>query len=155
MQYTDEEIDNVNLGFCLNLISHNQNNSLKKELEKFNISYSEFIFIICIYYHDSCSQSHIARDLNVSEAYVTKIIKKLENKELIVKEINPNKKTEKLINISRKGETVYNEIDEINKKWEEKISKNLNKEEIKNLKLYLLKICMETNNSNLEYEDIL
>ncbi len=103
----------------------NYYNFLKEKLEDKHITQGELTFLYNIYYHESISQRELADLLFVSEAYVTKILKKLEKKEYIKRKIDEKNKSKKMIYLSEKGRTLTSDFLKITHEWEKKLTKSL------------------------------
>ena len=58
-------------------------NFLKSKLEDKNLSRGDLVFLYNIFYHEPLSQRELAELLFVSEAYVTKMLKKLEKRNIL------------------------------------------------------------------------
>lgn len=109
----------------LEYILINYNDFLKDKLEDKNITQGELTFLYNIYYHEALSQRELADILHVSEAYVTKMLKKLENKRYIERKADDNNKSKKIIHLTDTGKSLTSDILELTKKWEENILKKI------------------------------
>lgn len=80
---------------------------------------SEIHLIEFIGDNEKLSVSEIARRKNITRAAVSKTLVRLEDKKLIIKDINPDNRTQIIISLTRKGWTAYCE----HKKYHENINK--------------------------------
>jgi DNA-binding MarR family transcriptional regulator len=101
------------------------NDFLKNKLKNLNISQGEYTILFNIYYHSPLSQKELSEILYVSEAYVTKMIKKLERKGYVEREVDVNNKSRRILFLTNNGESLTKEILEISKKWESKLLENV------------------------------
>lgn len=99
----------------------NYNNFLKSKLDDKNITQGELTFLYNIFYHESISQRELANLLIVSEAYVTKMLKKLERKEYIIRNIDETNRSRKKISLSKKGQSLTREILKVTYEWEKNL----------------------------------
>ncbi len=99
----------------------NYNNFLKSKLNDKNITQGELTFLYNIFYHESISQRELANLLIVSEAYVTKMLKKLERKEYIIRNIDETNRSRKKISLSKKGQSLTREILKVTYEWEKNL----------------------------------
>jgi len=67
------------------------------------ITYGKFLILMTIYEHQNHKQQTICERMDLSKSVVSKRIKELMNKGLIVKKSNPSSKRESLIDLSEKG----------------------------------------------------
>ena len=123
----------------------NYNRFLKNELEDKNITQGELTFLFNIYYHESISQRELANLLFVSEAYVTKMIKKLETKGYVERKVDENNKSKKMLYLSNKGQILSLDILKITKKWESDLRKDLNEISDEKLNHILYKLAFNSH----------
>ena len=93
----------IPLNLYLNYISRAYEDFIKRKLNNPDIDPAELPFLIGIYHNEGASQNEISASFRVTEAYVTKMLNKLEKKDLIKREYDPNNKTRKLIYLTNKG----------------------------------------------------
>lgn len=93
-------------------------NFLKSKLEDKNLSRGDLVFLYNIFYHEPLSQRELAELLFVSEAYVTKMLKKLEKKEYIERKVDDEIKSKKIIYLTDKGHVLTLDFVKITREWE-------------------------------------
>lgn len=113
------------------------NNFLKEKLENIPITHGELTYIYHINYMGSISQTDLADLLWVSQANVTKMVKKLEKKGFLKREQDEKKKCKKIISLTENGREVYEQINQITLEWENDLSKIIPPEDFKRFKLIL------------------
>lgn len=93
-------------------------NFLKSEFEDRNLSRGDLVFLYNIFYHEPLSQRDLAELLFVSEAYVTKMLKRLEKKGYIGRKVDDEVKSKKIIYLTDKGRLLLLDFLKITREWE-------------------------------------
>ena len=125
---------------------------LEKRLKKYNISYNEQIILMYISKNEYTNQDNIAKNFITDKGTVAKSIKKLEEKNLILRKENPNNKRENVISLSQNGRNIISHMNELLIQWQGIIFKDFCEEEIKQMKS--IKDKMISNMSNyIDNED--
>ncbi len=88
----------------------------RKENEDMDLSLTQFHIIEIIDKHEKVNNKFLAEELNVSKPAVTKSIKKLLSKELVVELNNESNKREVYYNLTKKGEKLSFIHDDLHKK---------------------------------------
>lgn len=130
----------IPLNLYLNYMSRAYEDFIKRKLNNPYIDPAELPFLIGIYHNEGASQNEISASFRVTEAYVTKMLNKLEKKDLIKREYDPNNKTRKLIYLTNKGREKSLEAIEVIKEWELYLTDDLTDEEKEQFKNIFLKI---------------
>lgn len=107
---------------------------LKEHIKDLNLTYGELSYIFNIYYYQPISQKDLADKMYVSEANITKIVKKLEKKEYVTRIVDSNNKSRKLLSLSDEGERIFHIILKYSNEWEQKVTDSLNYKEIETFK---------------------
>ena len=136
--WVDEEISFATLNVYMQYTIMCYNEFMKEKIKDIDLTTTEFYYVYNIYLKDKLSQKNLADTMFVSEANVARIIKKLEDKGYVVREISPENKSKKILSLTKKGESSIKTIIEYNKEWEEKISYLFTEEELVDLKHKLL-----------------
>ncbi|MBE6499574.1 MAG: winged helix-turn-helix transcriptional regulator [Methanobrevibacter thaueri] len=120
------------------------NNFLKENLKDVKITYGELTYIYNIKYFPGISQRELAEVLFVSEANVTKMVKKLVGKGLVVKQKDDCNKSRNILFLTDKGEEVFVKINVLTCGWERKITRNLSNEKLFEFKKFLYELTKES-----------
>lgn len=120
------------------------NNYLKDKLDDLNITQGEMSFIYNIFYHKSLSQRELAEVLFVSEAYVTKMLNKLEKKDYVERKVDENNSSRKIVFLSPKGELLVHHILKLTYEWEAMVTQILTDEENDSFKHILHELTLHT-----------
>lgn len=118
---TLKEIRKNNLGVIITDLNKNfiyyQDNLLKK----LDITFKQGWLLNIIKNNENITQDDISSFLDVDKASITRRLKRLESKELIIKKPNPEFRRQKLIYLSEKGENILEQF----LKEDEKFNKNM------------------------------
>ena len=134
----------INLYMEYLLLSYND--YLLNKLKDIEIIHGELTYIYNIKYFSSISQRELAEKLYVSEANVTKMIKKLVNKGLVKKTKDKTNKSRNLLSLTDKGEELFEKINIVTCGWERDITKNFSNEKYFDFKQKLYKLVKESVN---------
>ena len=140
----EERMPFTPLTFYMEYLLLRYNNYLKEKLNDVDITQGEITFIYNIFYHKSLSQRELAEALFVSEANVTKMLKKLEKKGYIERKTDENKLSKKIVFLSKKGELLVHQILKLTYEWEAKITEILDDDENETFKELLQDITIHS-----------
>lgn len=101
------------------------------------ITTTDFTYLVNIMYHQNISQKELSELLFVSESGVAQIIKKLEKKDFIYREVSDENKSKKVLNLTEKGKLTVFSILKAVFEWEGKFEKNYSSDEINLVKKVL------------------
>jgi len=132
-------------------ITHRAHTSLvdKKFKKQFNLSHGQVFILINIYRDEGICQHRLCEEYNLDKSGVGRILKKLENKDLIIRESDPDDKRKKLIYLTEKAKDMKAEFKELLKEIEEQMRKGLTQEEINTVRKVLKKIYKNLDESNV------
>ena len=119
----------------ISLIFRKHAKYLNKRMESVNLTFGLYPFLIEIYSNDGISQEDLAKILYLNESTVTRNLKKLEKRGLIVR--TPNKR-KKIITITDEGKEVAKIVMDYDEKWDDIIKKDLSEEEYNSFKKTLI-----------------
>lgn len=147
-----EELKNADssklpIGKLINIISKSQTFYLNHKLCEFGINYTQFSLLFEISHQIHINQERIANRCNINKGAVARSIKKLEEKELVVREIDAENRRQNKVSITKKGEIILNNCINYFNEWEDEIfnDETINREELQEtLKKIMIKI-MEIN----------
>ncbi len=140
----DERMPFTPITFYMEYVLLRYNNYLKNKLTNFDITQGEITFIYNIFYYKSLSQRELANLLFVSEAYVTKMLKKLEKNGYVVRTIDQNNSSKKIVCLSQKGELLVHQVLKLTYEWETLFTQNLSDVEKDKFKENLHKITINS-----------
>lgn len=102
----------------------NYNNFLGKHLINENITTREFLYLFNIFSNKNISQKQLAELMYVSEANITKIVKKLIEKGYVSRRKDDNNKSRNLLALTKKGMDIVLQMLKLTMEWESKVSDN-------------------------------
>ena len=113
---------------------------LKENFKEWDITSGDSTYLINIFYHEKLSQRELADILYVSEANVTQIVKRLENKGLIHRFVDENNKSRKILSLTHKGKLIVISLIKEIYQLETKLTSQFSREEVENFKKILYKL---------------
>lgn len=127
------------------------NNSLIDE----GISAGQVPFLTYLYYNKKACQDEMGEHYKIDKGSVSRSIRKLEELELIYKELDENNRRKYILSLTEAGEKISQKIIKLNLKWEEKIYEKLNlpKERIDEVIRLMAITTIDINNEITEKVD--
>lgn len=141
------------LGKLITIIARGHIFYLNHRLEDLNINASQLHTLFEIKCSNGINQDEIAKRCNVDKGSVARSLRKLEDKELIVKEIDKNNRRQNKISLTSKGEYVIEESLKILDDWENEIFKEVDDEEKRVLQEFLKDTAIKTISLNMEIKN--
>ena len=100
------------LGYYLLSIEKQYRKRMNTILNEYNVTLSESRFLHHLY-NGSLTQEELALKLNYNQSSVTKALRRLENKGIVLREKNPENQRQKIVNLTRTGENTYEHIQDM------------------------------------------
>ncbi|MBE6512939.1 MAG: MarR family transcriptional regulator [Methanobrevibacter olleyae] len=141
------------LGKLITMIARGHSFYLNHRLEDLNINASQLHSLFEIKCSNGLNQDEIAKRCNLDKGSVARSLRKLEEKELIVKEIDENNRRQNKISLTSKGEYVIEESLKILDDWENEIFKEIDEDEKRVLQEFLKDTVIKTITLNLELKN--
>ena len=128
-----EELENIDtskfpVGRLISMISKGQQIYLNHHLKDLGINSSQLHLLFEISNQSNINQEKIAKRCNINKGAVARSIKKLEDNELVIREIDEANRRQNKISLTQKGKVVLNDSIEVLDKWESEVFKNFSKE---------------------------
>lgn len=101
-------------------ISLNQQKYMKMKFEELDLGH-DVRYIMFIYDNPNCSQEDLVNMFGQSKGNIAKVLKKLEDKGFIRREINPENRRKYRLNTTEKGNDLVPQYREISKNWEKEV----------------------------------
>lgn len=124
-------------------LSKNQMKYLNSKIKELDLGH-EMRFIMMIYDNPNISQDDLARISGQSKANIAKSLKKLEDKDFIKREINPENRRKYMLNTTERGDEIVPKIRQISRDWEKEVGltdeDELLKERIKEIAIENMKL---------------
>ena len=134
----------IPLGALVGMLCKTHMAYLNSKLKNVDLNGGQFPYLKIISKHENISQDEIAFHLQVDKGTAARTLKKLEDKQLITRNIDPKNRRKYQLKITPKGEQATKQITKYDKEWENIIYKELDpftKEEIQTM---LKEIAIET-----------
>ena len=124
-------------------LSKNQMKYLNSKIKELDLGH-EMRFIMMIYDNPDISQDDLAKISGQSKANIAKSLKKLEDKDFIKREINPENRRKYMLNTTERGDEIVPKIRQISRDWEKEVGltdeDELLKERIKEIAIENMKL---------------
>ena len=119
----------------------------RKNMESEDINIGEIPILMSIYTDEGLNQIDLVRKFHVTEANISKTTKNLLNKGLIIKKIDVENNTKKLLFLTEKGQEVCESLLELFEDWKDDLKGDLPSEEMQAFTKTLQKISINAENS--------
>lgn len=117
------------LNFVLNL-TKSYESYFKKNLDSLDINIGEILILLEIYDNEGLNQIDLVKKFHVTEANISKTTKNLLVKDLIVKKIDNENNTKKLLFLTEKGREACAKLLKIFANWNDEVIKGIPMEEL-------------------------
>ena len=119
----------------------------RKNMESEDINIGEIPILMSIYTDEGLNQIDLVRKFHVTEANISKTTKNLLNKGLIIKKIDVENNTKKLLFLTEKGQEVCESLLELFEDWKDELKGDIPSEEMQAFTKTLQKISINAENS--------
>lgn len=127
----DEKVfENAHFIAWIHNISKNQLKYLNLKLADLELDH-EIRHVIYVYDNPNISQDDLVGFSGQSKGNIAKVVKKLEDKGYIEREINPNNRRKYMLKTTSKADELVPKIRQISKEWEREVGLTDNDDEIK------------------------
>ena len=134
----------IPVGHYISMIFRGQTQYLYHKLKKLDINPSQLHFLLEIKHNEEINQDKIASKCNMNKGSVARSIRKLEEKDLVLRKIDDNNRRQNIISLTPKGEETLRESIEILEKWESRVLKENEAIDEDSLKKMLKEITEKT-----------
>ena len=128
----------------LSYISRVRQKDILDRLEKYKIGNTDYPIILFLSRNSGYGQNEVARELKISKSLITKSVVNLERKGYIIKSTSEKNKSKNLLKLTLEGEELVPNIKKIIKDYENKMLKDLSKEDVEKLNELLEKIYLNS-----------
>jgi len=125
------------LGAQINIVARALRVALEKELASEEVSPSQWMLMMALGEKDHQGQSELGKILHLDNATITRIVDKLQDKGLMVRNQDRADRRAQIVSLTDKGRTTYIRWNAIGAKVNQEATQNLTPEEIKELLQYL------------------
>lgn len=147
--------DNIPISALISIIKQQHTIFTNKILEEEGISAGQTPYLIYLLFHEKACQEDIAKHYKRDKGVVARGIRKLEEKNLIYKEIDENNRRKSVLSLNEEGKRIAKRIIEINKQWENAFCNELNmsRERVCDVLEQIAQKTIENNKELIEMED--
>lgn len=143
MQNTSKSI-----GKNIGILCRQLNLYINRELEKYDITASEIMYLGSLSIKDGVTQEELATEFGVDKAAVTRTLNSLENKGLIRRKNNENDKRSKCVFITEKAKVYEDVLSSIQEKWYKETFGDFDESDIEKLSALLESVSKKTKKIN-------
>ncbi|MEE0938902.1 MarR family transcriptional regulator [Methanobrevibacter sp.] len=137
------------IGKLISMISRAQEIYLNHQLKNLDINSTQLMLLFEISHQNNLNQEKIASRCNFNKGAVARSIRKLEEKELIIREIDEKNRRQNKISLTPKGEEIIKKGIDVLNIWEDEVFNDYLIDEI-TLKKVLKDIAVRTIEMNEE-----
>lgn len=134
-----------NIGFLLSNASLLKDRVLERHLAKEDITASQAKVLFYIYMYGISRPCEICKTLGVDGSAVTRMLDRLEKKELVAREVDPTDRRSQIVQLTAKGEETIHRARPLAVNALDEFTASLNADEIEQLKRTLTKILSAFN----------
>ncbi|WP_458454908.1 MarR family winged helix-turn-helix transcriptional regulator [Methanobrevibacter sp.] len=139
------------IGKLISIIAKNQTIFLNRHLDNLDINATQLHLLFEISHQSDINQEKIAKRCCINKGAVARSIKKLEEKELIIRKIDDSNRRQNKISLTTKGEKTLKESIDLLHQWEREIyNETIIEKEM--LQKVLKQIAVKTMEINLKGE---
>ena len=113
----------------------------RKDMGAIDVNIGEIPVLLAIYTNEGLNQIDLVRKFHVTEANISKTTKNLLQKELIIKKIDNENNTKKLLFLTDEGQEVCNHLLEIFEEWKNVLKGDISGDELRAFAATLDKIA--------------
>lgn len=118
MEDISDVLDKNPFGAQIFIFNKNLHKYLSKGLKPYDIDIIQGLFLLRIYYHPNLSQNNLAEAFYLSKGTVAKNLRKLEDKQLVIRERLPENRRKYKLNITNTGKELIPIIKKQRELWE-------------------------------------
>lgn len=138
----------------LSIIARGGEIFMSRCLSDFGITAAEVMILAYLYEHENPRQEDISKFFMLDKGSVARTLQKLEKKELIERQINPEDQREKVIMLTDKGYCVQDTCMSLKKIWHETMFNGIGHEEVVVFGRVLEKIACNVATSLSQWETV-
>lgn len=124
-----EESNTINgsksIGKWVSVIYRKFQMDINKELKKYELASSQYIFLVQLYQNDGVSQDYLSKLLHIDKSSAARAIKFLENNNFVIRKVNSNDKRSYNIYLTEKSFDIKDDLFDILEEWNRKLTQSL------------------------------
>ena len=111
----------IPIGKLISIISKGQKIFINRKLNEFGINSTQLYLLFELDHHNEMNQDKIASRCNINKGAAARSIKKLEDMELVIREIDSDNRRQNKVYLTPKGKEVWTKSTIVLNKWEDEI----------------------------------
>ena len=119
----------------------------RKDMGAIDVNIGEIPVLLAIYTNEGLNQIDLVRKFHVTEANISKTTKNLLQKELIIKKVDNENNTKKLLFLTDEGQDVCDHLLEIFEEWKDVLKGDISGDELRSFAATLDKIAKNADDS--------
>jgi MarR family transcriptional regulator, temperature-dependent positive regulator of motility len=148
-----DDLEDIPLGIFASIIHRTRMMYLNNELKRFNVTSSQFIYLIGLYKKEGQTQEDLANHFFIDKGTVARGVKKLEDNGFICRRTDPENRRRYLLYLTADGMALMPDIINIIKDWENSINEDLSESEKEQIKELLKKLTLKSLNKLYDTEE--
>ena len=132
----------MNLSRLISILHNQKNSYMNVQLKEIGLSHGQAIALKIIYEENNIKQEDLNKRLQIDKSAVTRILKTLEDKQLIIKETSQEDKRNHILSLTSNGKMLYPQIKNVIKETTEVMLKDIDQNQQLLLEELLLKMKM-------------
>lgn len=132
----------MNLSRLISILHNQKNSYMNVQLKEIGLSHGQATALKIIYEENNIKQEDLNKRLQIDKSAVTRILKTLEDKQLIIKETSQEDKRNHILSLTSNGKMLYPQIKNVIKETTEVMLKDIDQNQQLLLEELLLKMKM-------------
>lgn len=128
-KFKETEAGDLPLGRLVGMISRAHYNYLNSSFKDLNINPTQFSFMVEIKCKKNINQHELSTNCSIDKGAVARALRKLEEQELIEREVDENNRRQNMLSLTEKGYETLNQAKTILDNWEREVYKDITPEE--------------------------
>jgi DNA-binding MarR family transcriptional regulator len=141
-QFNDDNKENILIYNYIEELISNYGEYHKENYIDDELTRKELPFLLRIRSIDNITQQELVELFKVSDGYTSKLLRKFENMDYIIRTEDPDNRRRKIVKLTTKGIEKTDNIISFIKLWESNITTKITEEETKTLKTILYKLII-------------
>ena len=123
-EFKETDASTLSISKLITMIARGNTIYLNHHLEDLGINASQLYLLFEISYQKNVNQEKIASRCNINKGAVARSIKKLEEMDLVKREIDDENRRQNKVSLTPKGEKTLNDSTDLLDKWEDEVFSN-------------------------------
>ena len=149
-EFKKTDASNLPVGKLISMIARGHSIYINHHLEEFDINATQLHLLFEISHQSFLNQENIALRCNINKGAVARSIKKLEDKELVIRQIDENNRRQNKVSLTKKGKETLDKAGKILNRWEDEVILDKGYIEKELLQKILKEIAVKTIELNQE-----